>query len=113
MTSKTQTTSAPSSDSTTSKTNTSEGNLSNIMTTSAGEDVVPSTFLPKKVYETLRWLVWIVLPATATLISVLNQAWGWGWPIEAILTTFSGVETFLGTVLGISKIISDAPEVKE
>lgn len=112
---KTKTTSAHSSDFSTTKTNTPQANLSSpsSMTTSAGEDVVPSAFLPKKVYELLRWLVWIVLPAIATLISILNQAWGWGWPIEAILTTFSGVETFLGTVLGISKIITDAPEMEE
>lgn len=60
--------------------------------------------LPDKLYEILRWLTWIVLPATATLISGLNSAWNWGLPIEAILTTFGVVETFIGTVLGIAKL---------
>lgn len=60
--------------------------------------------LPDKLYEILRWCTWIVLPATATLISALNAAWNWGLPIEAILTTFGAVETFLGTVLGIAKL---------
>lgn len=63
--------------------------------------------LPSKVYEALRWAVWIVLPAIATLISALNTAWNWGLPIEAILTTFSAVETFLGAILGISKATND------
>lgn len=63
--------------------------------------------LPQKVYEVLRWLVWIVLPAIATLISALNTAWNWGLPIEAILTTFSAVETFLGAILGVSKTVND------
>lgn len=63
--------------------------------------------MPKKLYETLRWLIWIVLPAIATLISVMNGAWEWGLPIEAVLTTFSAVETFLGTILGIAKITND------
>lgn len=63
--------------------------------------------LPQKLYEVLRWVVWIVLPATATLLSALNGAWNWGLPIEAIMTTFTAVETFLGVVLGIAKISND------
>lgn len=64
-------------------------------------------FLPSWLYEGLRWIVSIVLPATATLIAGLNAAWNWGWPIEAILATFSAVETFLGAVFLGAKIISD------
>ena len=59
--------------------------------------------LNQKLYEILRWLTWIVLPATATLISALNATWNWGWPIDAILSTFAAVETFIGVVLGIAK----------
>lgn len=63
--------------------------------------------LPEPAYEVMRWLTWIVLPAIATFISCLNQAWNWNLAIDAILTTFAAVETFLGTVLGIAKISSD------
>lgn len=63
--------------------------------------------LPEKLYEILRWATWIVLPAIATLISALNTAWNWGLPIDAILTTFVAVETFIGAVLGIAKYASD------
>lgn len=65
-----------------------------------------------KLYEIMRWATWIVLPAIATLISALNTAWNWGWPIDAILTTFVAVETFIGGVLGIAKISYDAEEKK-
>ena len=64
-------------------------------------------FLPVWLYETLRWVVSIVLPAIATLISALNSAWNWGLPIEAILATFSAVETFLGAVFLGAKLASD------
>lgn len=63
--------------------------------------------LPEKVYEVLRWATWIVLPAIATLISALNTAWNWVLPIDAILTTFAAIETFIGAVLGIAKYASD------
>ena len=63
--------------------------------------------LPQKLYEILRWFTWIVLPATATLIASLNGAWNWGLPIDAILATFTAVETFIGVVLGIAKISND------
>lgn len=66
--------------------------------------------LPQNVYEILRWATWIVLPAVATLISALNAAWGWGWPIDAILSTFAAVETFIGVVLGIAKYSNDKEE---
>lgn len=68
--------------------------------------------LNDKLYEVLRWATWIVLPAIATLISALNTAWAWNLPIDAILTTFVAVETFIGAVLGIAKISYDAEEAK-
>lgn len=64
-------------------------------------------FLPKWLYEGLRWVVSIVLPALATLLAGLNAAWNWGWPIEAILATFSAGETFLGAVFLGAKIVND------
>lgn len=64
-------------------------------------------FLPPKVYEVLRWLVSIVLPATATLIAGLNQAWNWNLPMDAILVTFTAIGTFLGVVFLGSKIATD------
>lgn len=68
---------------------------------------VKYSFLPEKVYEALRWIVSVVLPATATLLTGLNQAWGWNLPMDAILATFMAVETFLGVVFLGSKIATD------
>ena len=63
--------------------------------------------LPNKVYEVLRWLIWIVLPAIGVLLTTLTNAWGWNLPLDAILATLSGIELFLGTILGIAKISND------
>ena len=63
-----------------------------------------------KLYEVLRWIIWIVIPAVGVLISTLDKAWGWNIPIDAILTTLSAISLFLGTVLGIAKIQNDKKE---
>lgn len=68
--------------------------------------------LNSTIYETLRWFTWIVLPAIATLISALNAAWAWNLPIDAILSTFVAVETFIGVVLGIAKYSNDSEKKK-
>lgn len=66
--------------------------------------------LHKNLYEILRWLTWIVLPAIATLLSTLNSVWNFNWPIDAILSTFVAVETFIGVVLGIAKYSNDTTD---
>lgn len=63
--------------------------------------------LPTKLYEILRWVIWIVLPAVGVLLTTLTGAWGWNIPLDAILATLSAVELFLGTVLGIAKVTND------
>ena len=68
---------------------------------------VKYNFLPPKVYEVLRWLISVVLPAIATLIACLNQAWEFNLPIDAILASFTGIETFLGVIFLGSKIATD------
>lgn len=63
--------------------------------------------LPQKLYEFLRWLVVLVLPAASTLFGTLASAWNWNLPVEAILTTVSAVTLFLGAIFGISKVVAD------
>lgn len=66
--------------------------------------------LPDKVYEALRWLVAVFMPALGVFFSTLAEAWRWNLPTEAILTTLSAVELFLGAIFGISKVIYDRKE---
>ena len=59
--------------------------------------------LPNKVYDVVKWIVVIVLPAITTLYSVLSPIWGWPYKDE-IVTTITAVDTFLGAVLCISTL---------
>lgn len=69
--------------------------------------------LPDKVYEVLRWIVAVFLPTLGVFFSTLAEAWGWDLPTQAILTTLSAIELFLGAIFGISKVIYDRKENPE
>lgn len=69
--------------------------------------------LNQKLYEIIRWLVAIVLPATIVFFDTLANAWGWSIPVEAITTSLSALELFLGTIFGISKLSYDKQAAEE
>lgn len=54
-----------------------------------------------KIYNVLKWIVMIVLPACATLYTTLSGLWGFPFT-EQITGTITAVATFLGAVLMIS-----------
>ena len=54
-----------------------------------------------KVYDVLKWIAMIVLPALATLYLGLSNVWGLPYG-EEVSTTITLINTFLGTVLMIS-----------
>ena len=57
--------------------------------------------LPDKVYDILKWIVMIVIPALAT--AYVGFAGVWGWPYaDEIAKTATIVCTLLGALLGIS-----------
>lgn len=57
--------------------------------------------LPDKVYDILKWVCLILLPASSTLYWSLSSIWGWPYT-EQIIGTIAAVETFLGVIIGIS-----------
>ena len=62
--------------------------------------------LPDKVYEVMRWVVITVIPATLLLYGVIGNTCGIPYT-EVVLTIGAAVDTFLGTIFGISKISYD------
>lgn len=57
--------------------------------------------LPNKIYDILKWVTMIVLPALATAYVGLAAIWGWPFADEVAKTT-AVVCTLLGALLGIS-----------
>lgn len=57
--------------------------------------------LSSKVYDTLKFLAQIVLPALGTLYFALAGIWGFPYG-EQVVGTIMAIDTFLGAILGIS-----------
>jgi hypothetical protein len=57
--------------------------------------------IKNKVYDVLKWIALIALPATSLLIGALGQIWGWP-DAEKITLTISAVATFIGALIGVS-----------
>lgn len=57
--------------------------------------------LSNKVYDVLKWVALILLPAVGALYFGLSQIWGFPYG-EEIVGTISIIDTFLGALLGIS-----------
>lgn len=54
-----------------------------------------------KVYDILKWVALILIPAIGTLYFALAGIWGFPYA-DAIVGTLTAVDTFLGAILGIS-----------
>lgn len=56
-----------------------------------------------KIYNALKWICLIVLPACATLYYALSGIWGLPYG-EQIVGTITAIDTFIGALIGISTI---------
>lgn len=59
--------------------------------------------LNDKLYNILKWIALICLPAVSVLIGALGQIWQWP-DAEKITLTISCVATFIGALIGVSTI---------
>ncbi len=59
--------------------------------------------MSNKVYDVLKYIAQIALPAIATLYFALAQIWGLPYG-EQIVGTVTAVDAFLGALLGITSI---------
>lgn len=68
--------------------------------------------LNHNVYETLRWLIAIVLPALGLLLVTIDNIWQLNLPAEEISLTLDAIGLFLGSIFGISKVKNDKKKKK-
>ena len=57
--------------------------------------------MSNKIYDILKWIAQIVLPALGTLYFALASIWGFPYG-EQIVGTITAIDTFLGAILGLS-----------
>ncbi len=57
--------------------------------------------MSNKVYDVLKTVALVVLPALATLWAALGKIWQWPM-VSEITATICAIDTFLGALLGIS-----------
>lgn len=57
--------------------------------------------MSNKLYDVLKWVAQILLPAIATLYFALAGIWGLPFA-EEVVGTITAIDTFLGVILGIS-----------
>ena len=57
--------------------------------------------MSNKVYDALKWIALVALPALTALWLTLANIWGFPYA-EAIGATMAAITTFLGALLGIS-----------
>lgn len=56
-----------------------------------------------KVFDVLKWIALVVLPASASLLIGIGEVWGIGI-MPQIAQTITVVDAFLGALLGVSTI---------
>lgn len=64
-----------------------------------------------KIYNVLKWVAQLLLPALGTLYFALAGIWGFPYG-EEIVGTITAIDTFLGVILGISTAQYNKKQIK-
>ena len=72
---------------------------------------MPDWLLPDRVYDVLKWVALIVLPAMATLVQALGPVGGWTWADPAA-TTISAIALTIGVIIGASALKAKASKTE-
>ena len=63
-----------------------------------------NNILPPKIYDWLKWIAIIALPALSSFIVVLGKIWSWGDIATMVAQTITAIGVLIGALLGISAI---------
>lgn len=59
--------------------------------------------LSNRVFDVLKWIALVALPAVAVFYGAIGPVWGWYEP-DKMVYTLTAIDTLLGALLGISTI---------
>jgi hypothetical protein len=59
--------------------------------------------LPNKVYDVLKWICLIALPALSTFYGILAEIWGLPYAVQ-IPRTITAIALFIGSLIGVSHL---------
>lgn len=62
------------------------------------------TIFNDKVFDVLKWVAIVCLPALSVFVSVISKIWGWADLGSMIAQTITAVAVLLGALLGVSAI---------
>lgn len=62
--------------------------------------------LPDRVYDVVKWLALIALPAVAWLVGAVGPQWGLPHCGE-LVTTINAVALFVGALIGVSQLTGE------
>ncbi len=60
--------------------------------------------MSNSMYDKLKWIAQILLPAIGTLYFAIAQIWGLPYA-EQIVGTITALDAFLGAILGVSSMV--------
>ena len=69
-----------------------------------GLDGLDKYVMPNCLYDVLKWVGLVILPALAWFVSVVGPAWGYS--VDAIVTTINALGTLIGLCIGASQLSS-------
>ena len=69
----------------------------------ADSDTVPSWLIPDRVYDVLKWIGLIALPALAVCVQTIGTAAGWTGT-DLTVTILTALGTLVGALIGASTI---------
>ena len=75
-----------------------------VLTNREGEIFMNFLKMDNKVFDILKWIAIVALPALSTFVVVISKIWGWGDLGSMIAQTITAVAVLLGALLGISTI---------
>lgn len=63
-------------------------------------------FLPNELYDVLKWVGLIALPAFAVFYATIAPAWGLPYPDQVVLT-LNACGVLIGTLIGASHVLAE------